>query len=666
MIGGNAYAAIGLRQKPEFTQTIKGQEYNVLSSVTWDGYNKELDDVVGFYQMSEDTINVFGNNRVNAFEFEIYSDSARITQNWTFRISEENQHGTTYAAIYGIDGQMLADWQVFQNGEVIFFTGQTALILSPLGVNRIVLATNTTINPFSEGVNRVTFDPSEIEFLDGEPPEHIWPPEQEFLVVINHRIPDDWISVRGQEGPGRVNVIPGDTSLVMNYRFEADEPTEWQILEFQICQIGHPEFNRDVSVVILEYADYTGQNRVIRLEDVDGIYDFQLYPNWLDLAVDPLVCFSVVWSEIGQEDGMAKSGDTPQFALSSNEGFLARNPQYVTELYNALDLESRQYCLRQSYFVIEQDFETDTVLRNGAISLGRWTETAIGGMVEMYRRPFVVGLIDNEIDYENPLSLSDFRLFAGGSWGDMEEVDFYAYSGNINLEDDTLHNFNYPVHECYMVEQELIMEDEIQCLELWAVAGNVQPGDVVQFTLRSEDMVNRQFMTHYLDHDSEQGYDGPVLDDDPAGQGVESNAGWIWSDMSGNQSNGDHSSQSEDWINGHGLYWLDHDLRILQTIGMGNTQRFVPDHNNDRGELQVYPNPFNQSTTVSVNLPQSGNLTVSVYDLLGRRITELAHGQFTVGQHSFPFKGNNLASGQYLLQLSYNGFHKTQKIQLIK
>jgi len=64
----------------------------------------------------------------------------------------------------------------------------------------------------------------------------------------------------------------------------------------------------------------------------------------------------------------------------------------------------------------------------------------------------------------------------------------------------------------------------------------------------------------------------------------------------------------------------------------------------------TYPNPFNPATTVTVAMPERGNLKLEVYNLLGQRVATLAAGVQEAGWRSFVLDGSNLASGVYLLR----------------
>jgi hypothetical protein len=83
--------------------------------------------------------------------------------------------------------------------------------------------------------------------------------------------------------------------------------------------------------------------------------------------------------------------------------------------------------------------------------------------------------------------------------------------------------------------------------------------------------------------------------------------------------------------------------------------------------LPNYPNPFNPSTMLSFDLPQSGDVTLEVFDVLGRRVALLLNqSPITAGRHELSFNANNLASGTYLVRLTAGGSIRNSKIQLIK
>lgn len=82
---------------------------------------------------------------------------------------------------------------------------------------------------------------------------------------------------------------------------------------------------------------------------------------------------------------------------------------------------------------------------------------------------------------------------------------------------------------------------------------------------------------------------------------------------------------------------------------------------------QNYPNPFNPSTTIAYGLPETGEVTLEVFDILGRKVATLLNGENkTAGRHTVNFNASNLASGMYIYRLRAGNVVKIKKLTLIK
>lgn len=81
---------------------------------------------------------------------------------------------------------------------------------------------------------------------------------------------------------------------------------------------------------------------------------------------------------------------------------------------------------------------------------------------------------------------------------------------------------------------------------------------------------------------------------------------------------------------------------------------------------QNFPNPFNPSTTVRFNLPESAHIQLSVFDMTGRLVQTLANGTYASGEHSVIFDAQNLPSGTYLYRLQSANYSMTKKLTLTK
>jgi hypothetical protein len=87
----------------------------------------------------------------------------------------------------------------------------------------------------------------------------------------------------------------------------------------------------------------------------------------------------------------------------------------------------------------------------------------------------------------------------------------------------------------------------------------------------------------------------------------------------------------------------------------------------NRFELgQNYPNPFNPTTNISFTLAESGQASLTVYNMLGQEVAVVANKRFNAGEHSVNFDANALASGIYIYRLQANGETLTKQMTLIK
>ncbi|MCK9281588.1 MAG: T9SS type A sorting domain-containing protein [Melioribacteraceae bacterium] len=82
--------------------------------------------------------------------------------------------------------------------------------------------------------------------------------------------------------------------------------------------------------------------------------------------------------------------------------------------------------------------------------------------------------------------------------------------------------------------------------------------------------------------------------------------------------------------------------------------------------MQNYPNPFNPTTMIRFNLPISGNVTLKVFDLLGKEVAVLVNEHKPAGTYEIEFNGMGLSSGVYFYQITAGNFVSVKKFTLIK
>ncbi|UCC78348.1 MAG: T9SS type A sorting domain-containing protein [Candidatus Zixiibacteriota bacterium] len=82
--------------------------------------------------------------------------------------------------------------------------------------------------------------------------------------------------------------------------------------------------------------------------------------------------------------------------------------------------------------------------------------------------------------------------------------------------------------------------------------------------------------------------------------------------------------------------------------------------------IEIIPNPFNSSTTISFTLSEPSVVTLRLYNIQGQRIAELLRGIRETGEHSISWDASDYPSGVYFARLEAEGFSKTAKMVLLK
>ncbi|HMU44688.1 MAG TPA: T9SS type A sorting domain-containing protein, partial [Ignavibacteriaceae bacterium] len=89
--------------------------------------------------------------------------------------------------------------------------------------------------------------------------------------------------------------------------------------------------------------------------------------------------------------------------------------------------------------------------------------------------------------------------------------------------------------------------------------------------------------------------------------------------------------------------------------------------------FQNYPNPFNPKTTIEYEVPEKSNVTIKIYDILGREIKTLVDNEEKVRwKYKVEFDATNIASGVYFYRMQVNpvsgagSFTQTKKMVVLK
>lgn len=79
-----------------------------------------------------------------------------------------------------------------------------------------------------------------------------------------------------------------------------------------------------------------------------------------------------------------------------------------------------------------------------------------------------------------------------------------------------------------------------------------------------------------------------------------------------------------------------------------------------------YPNPFNTSTTIRYDLPEPSDVTINIYDILGRKVETAFSQRQQAGLHSLIWQAEDYTSGIYFYKLTTADFSQTKKMILLK
>jgi hypothetical protein len=112
---------------------------------------------------------------------------------------------------------------------------------------------------------------------------------------------------------------------------------------------------------------------------------------------------------------------------------------------------------------------------------------------------------------------------------------------------------------------------------------------------------------------------------------------------------------------------LDGKVDMVTSVEIGNLKPMPKTYALD----QNMPNPFNPTTTISYQLPESGPVQIVIYNLLGQKIRTLVNdrmdaGFYTVGWDGADETGRQVASGVYIYRMQSAAFSQTQRMMLLK
>lgn len=122
--------------------------------------------------------------------------------------------------------------------------------------------------------------------------------------------------------------------------------------------------------------------------------------------------------------------------------------------------------------------------------------------------------------------------------------------------------------------------------------------------------------------------------------------------------------------------------RVLDTIEISQNQILTLNPQTDRIEISIlekleelpveftlyqnYPNPFNPTTTIRFGLPESVDVTLEVYSVLGQKVMTLISENRSAGWHTVTLNAADLSSGMYVYRIQAGGLIQTRTLLVVK
>ena len=111
-------------------------------------------------------------------------------------------------------------------------------------------------------------------------------------------------------------------------------------------------------------------------------------------------------------------------------------------------------------------------------------------------------------------------------------------------------------------------------------------------------------------------------------------------------------------------------IEIIRITGVTNVATAVEDQASEFPVGYVlnaaYPNPFNPTTTIQIDLPETARVSLAVFNVLGREVLRLESGSVPAGRHRYTVDASKLPSSVYLYRLETPAFSQSRRMMLLK
>ena len=262
--------------------------------------------------------------------------------------------------------------------------------------------------------------------------------------------------------------------------------------------------------------------------------------------------------------------------------------------------------------------------------------------------------IDNEEDCENYEDSYSLDTTWGGGMMDMDMGLLYFYDNGTWAEsrgeecslDDSLSEYECTDAGAYWdnYDMECNTDDEVICNSLNGTWYSNGLHDMGAWELIDGDIV-------ITPSDTADG-PGEFYNSDLA---VDGNGNWLGIDI---------QFQGPDMFDEYS-----YDLMCMQfsftvvDFALENSEVNIP---GDISIENIYPNPFNPTTSIDFSISVSSSISIDLYDINGHLVKNITEGYYGAGSYSKLIDGSDITSGAYFVRLETEGYSITQKLMLIK
>ncbi len=147
---------------------------------------------------------------------------------------------------------------------------------------------------------------------------------------------------------------------------------------------------------------------------------------------------------------------------------------------------------------------------------------------------------------------------------------------------------------------------------------------------------------------------------------VSTDSGWTWTEYLAPDSVQPNKVFFADSLHGYAVCDSGYFLKYIPPIDTKVESIDFAKNNKPKNQISIFPNPFNNSTTLKLNLIENSFVSISIYSILGEKVKDIVKHNFSAGNHSLTINASDLNSGVYLLSIKINDNFFTQKMILIK